>query len=99
MQGGLNYRASYWISDEVNEGQVIGVALAIYMDGSRQFEAWGGTLLLRHCGAWTNVPWPSALVIPPTGSESGLWRFIGEETTWDLDEALELLRGRLWRGR
>jgi len=26
------YRASYWVSDEVSEDQVIGVALTIYMD-------------------------------------------------------------------
>jgi RHS repeat-associated protein len=38
----------YWVSDIVEENQVIGVAYAIYMDWSIKFEKWQGDLL----GGW-----------------------------------------------
>ncbi|MBK8900994.1 MAG: hypothetical protein IPM53_07420 [Anaerolineaceae bacterium] len=51
--GITGYTAQYLVSGDVNPGEVIGVALGIYMDWSTRFEEWQGSLPRNIVGPFT----------------------------------------------
>jgi hypothetical protein len=51
--------------------------------------------MVETADGWKNVEWPQLLQMEPIGSDSGLWRFAGDET-WYLNQGEEDERQAAW---